>query len=163
MDTKHAEQNAKNSLSSIVAMVKRLEHSQECAGDDHCDVTDADVLVGLGEYAKDGRKATAEEVERYHDEDAARLIIEEDALSVEVRVPWYAPGGGEVPKPEEYMILLTTGGPALRVRGDLNKYGEPDTARLEYQDWGTPWIEYPLSREDENALIAYASVFYYGE
>jgi len=29
-------------------------------------------------------------------------------------------------KAEEFCILLTTGGPALRIRGELNQHMEPD-------------------------------------
>jgi hypothetical protein len=30
-----------------------------------------------------------------------------------------------------------TGGPAVRITGDLADYGEPETASIEYQDWFT--------------------------
>ena len=104
--------------------------------------------------------------------DDARQHIEESILSVEVRTGWYMPG--QTPKPEEYMILLTTGGPALRLIGDLDEYGQPETARLEYQDWDPPWTEYNPGHHDDafkpedydaydSTLLAFASVFYYGE
>ncbi|MDD5355695.1 MAG: hypothetical protein PHY56_04120 [Candidatus Omnitrophica bacterium] len=41
----------------------------------------------------------------------AEQSIREDALDVEVRSGWHAPDG-ERHKPEEYKILLCTGGPA---------------------------------------------------
>jgi len=115
---------------------------------------------------------SCEKMEQDACRDDARDIITESVLSVEVRSGWYMPG--QTPKPEEYSILLTTGGPALRLIGDLDEYGQPETARLEYQDWGTPWTEYnPGHHNDtfkpddydayDSTLLAFVSCFYYGE
>lgn len=93
--------------------------------------------------------------------DLAMQRIQEDALSVEVRTGWHMPGDTEASKPEEYTILLSTGGPATRIIGELDQYGEPKTARLEAQDWFTPWTEYRES--DESVLLEYARCFYFGE
>jgi hypothetical protein len=60
-----------------------------------------------------------------------------------------------------YEILLGTGGPAMRIVGDLNEHGEPDSARLEVQDWGKPWTEY--FRADSEVLLEYAQCFYFAE
>lgn len=76
-------------------------------------------------------------------QDDARQVITEDALSVQVRSDWHNPG--EDSEASEFMILLCTGGPAVRIIGELSEYKEPESARLEYQDWGTPWTSYPLS------------------
>jgi hypothetical protein len=46
-------------------------------------------------------------------------------------------------KPSEFMILLCTGGPAVRIRGELDRYSEPEKPRIEYQDWFTPWQTLP--------------------
>jgi DNA repair exonuclease SbcCD ATPase subunit len=92
------------------------------------------------------------------DQDEARERIQEDALSVEVRSDWTTLG-----KPleaSEYCILLCTGGPAARIVGDLGR-GEPTSARLEYQDWGTPWTEFVNCERD--TLLSYARCFYFGE
>ena len=70
------------------------------------------------------------------DEEEARQRIQEDPFSVEVRSDWTTPG--EPLEPSEFTILLCTGGPAVRIVGELN-LGEPCRAWLEYQDWGTPW------------------------
>jgi len=37
----------------------------------------------------------------------------------------------------------------------------PETAELEYQDWGTPWTEYPLSSEEQKAILEFAQYFSY--
>lgn len=89
----------------------------------------------------------------------AKQAIQEDALSIEVRSGWVS--AGSALEPEEYMILLITGGPAVRVIGELNME-QPETARLEHQDWFTPWTELPLEEEETEALLAYASQFYFG-
>ena len=90
----------------------------------------------------------------------ALQAIQEDALSVQVRSGWYQPG--ETPEAEEYEILLCTGGPAARIIGELGLHDEPETAHLQYQDWFTPWIDYPTRDDDHQALLTYARCFYFG-
>ena len=85
--------------------------------------------------------------------------IEESVLSVMVRDGWRAPGADREP-PEEYEILLATGGPALRIFGTLDQHCQPATAELQMQDWGTPWTRYPAPEE---TLLRFASVFWFGE
>jgi hypothetical protein len=92
-------------------------------------------------------------------QDEARERIEQDALSVEVRSGWHEPSSEPQPA-EEFKILLTTGGPAVQIRGELNG-GEPDRAWLEVQDWGKPWTQY--FKADQDTLLAYARCFYFGE
>lgn len=96
------------------------------------------------------------------DGDAARRTIEESAISVQVRDGWRDPGAAS-DGAEEYEILLTTGGPALRLVGDLDGGQPDDDPRLEYQDWGLPWTEFEPAREFRAELQAFASVFYFGE
>jgi hypothetical protein len=91
----------------------------------------------------------------------AEQAIHEDALDVEVRSGWHTPGSEN--KPEEYMILLCTGGPACRIIGDLSEYGEPENARIEVQDWGTLWTNMQLSSDEEEKVLQYARCFYFGE
>jgi len=155
-----AKGQAKAQLESIVLMMKRLEHSQECDGED-CKLTDQEILDGLGySYEKD-KQASDEERERYHNEYEARQTISEDPLSVEVRSDWHTPSGDS--ESTEYTILLCTGGPACRIIGELGQYNEPETAKIEYQHWFTPWIEYFETTEEENeALLTYAKQFYFG-
>lgn len=100
--------------------------------------------------------------------DAAQSAITDAALSVDVRSGWYAPYNGD-PEPVEYQILLTTGGPSLRITGQLDGYAQPETADLEYQDWGTPWTRYhpahgePLFDTHNADVLTFAQQFYFGE
>lgn len=93
-------------------------------------------------------------------ENAERRILE-DALSVEVRSAWRTLQ--DDPVDTEFRILLCTGGPAVQIRGELNRYGEPERAWIEYQDWGTPWTERANDIGDEMALLEYARCFWFGE
>ena len=95
------------------------------------------------------------------EQERAIEIIQESVLEVSVRSGWYNPGKTEGLKAEEYLILLGTGGPATRIRGELGEYGEPETARLEVQDWFKPWTEYFPAKED--ILLQFARCFYFGE
>lgn len=93
--------------------------------------------------------------------DDAMQRIQEDPLSVEVRTGWYTPG--ETPEAEEFAILLCTGGPAVRIRGELDQYKQPCRAWLEFQDWGTPWTGYHGENVCMDTLLTYCQQFYFGE
>ena len=88
--------------------------------------------------------------------------IAEDPLEVSVRADWHSPGD-EVDVGLEYKILLCTGGPAVRIIGGLDRWKQPDSAALEYQDWGTPWTVLYTDSEEDEALLTYACRFYFGE
>lgn len=96
-----------------------------------------------------------------YDSDGLSQLMQENPLEVSIRSGWYHPG--EKSEPFEFNILLCTGGPAVRIIGDLGDYNQPESARLEYQDWFTVWTEYPLSTEDEAILVEYCQQFYFGE
>jgi hypothetical protein len=92
--------------------------------------------------------------------ETAEDAIRESVLSVMVRDGWRDPGSPACEDgAEEYEILLTTGGPALRIWGRLSQYDEPETAELQMQDWGTPWTRYPAA---EATLLKFAQCFYFG-
>jgi hypothetical protein len=95
------------------------------------------------------------------DEEDVRREIEEGPLSIQVRGGWRSPGESDLTGAEEYEILLSTGGPALRIYGRLGQYNEPETAELQAQDWFTPWTI--VEDCDEDILLTYARSFYYGE
>lgn len=83
---------------------------------------------------------------------------QESALSVELSGTWTP---GATPEADSYIILLSTGGPALRIVGDLGQYGCPSSATMQWQDWGEPWTDICEAEEDD--LLAFASCFYFGE
>ena len=147
-----ARSQARGQLASIVAMVKRLEHSRECDGGEDCELPPIEIMGGLG-YV--GLKPDDDERNEYHDDAAAELAIQEDALSVETRSEWHTPGDAENAGDAEYRVCLCTGGPAVQIIGELGAFG-PDTARLQCQDWFTPWTDVDTTSEDDEALLAYA-------
>ena len=147
-------------LAEIVAEVNRLKHVEECRDDDSCEATDAEIFAALNIHYDGTSEPTAEERQEYHDEEAARRAITEDSYGIQVRSDWVTPG--EPFEAVEYTILLAGGGPALRIIGDLGRFDVPETARLEYQDWFTPWEEFLVEEEeDREALLKYASQMYF--
>jgi hypothetical protein len=178
--TTHSEEQAKAQLSSIKEMLRACD--LETAAQDWAATIDREQCVKLlteeggiqcydSESVDDLREALAVNIsdrtiepEGFEfDEESARQTIQEDPLSVEVRSGWHTPGDEEGKKSAEFCILLCTGGPAVRIRGELDQHGEPDRAWMEHQDWGTPWTELICVGEDNEALIAYARHFYYAE
>ena len=142
-------------------MIKRIEHCQDCDGDEDCELTDKEIFEGLNYVFQEGMAANVEDEELYHNVDEAMDVILEDPLEVSVRSGWHEPGGDT--KPDEYRILLCTGGPAVQITGKINGHGQPDDANLQYQDWFTPWCNYPTTSEEDEALLAYARKFWFGE
>lgn len=108
------------------------------------------------------------------DREDAERYISEDPWSVQVRGGWHSIGDQEnLNAPEEFEILLGTGGPATRIIGELDEHGQPTRARLQSQDWGTQWTDYRgttsadgTQREhmpDDDTLLTYCRCFYFGE
>lgn len=94
----------------------------------------------------------------------AQRRIQEDPLSVEVRSDWHSPAAADYERHiSEYRILLCTGGPAVQIIGELSQFGEPESARLQHQDWFKPWTDYPLTKEEEESVLQYAQQFYFGQ
>lgn len=125
---------------------------------------DLDRAAAHDETGKSAFDAIAEMVDalvaaKYSDD--ALQAIYEDPLSVLVRDGWRNPGD-PADSPEEYEILLSTGGPATRIQGELSR-GEPTSAHLEVQDWFTPWQEWRGEGWSEETLLTYARSFYFGE
>tara|TARA_R110001592_G_scaffold29831_1_gene107591 strand:- start:2207 stop:2608 length:402 start_codon:yes stop_codon:yes gene_type:complete len=87
------------------------------------------------------------------------ININSSPLEISVRNGWRSVEREEGDDaPAEYQILLSTGGPAFRIVGRLDRYAEPESATLQFQDWGTPWVDV---WEGKNTL-KYASAFYFG-
>lgn len=104
-------------------------------------------------------KFTGCKLPEYNDQDKALEEIQEGPLSVQISGTW---SPGETPEADGFEILLSTGGPALRIKGDLGQWMEPSRAYLQMQDWGTPWTDVFLDHEDSQALLTYAQQFYFG-
>ena len=85
--------------------------------------------------------------------------VQEIPLSLLVRSDWHVPGGESTYS--QFELLLSTGGPAIRILGELDSYGEPYRPALQFSDWGVSWTDHPESKVD--ALLWFAGQFYYGE
>jgi hypothetical protein len=94
--------------------------------------------------------------------EAAETAIQEDPLSIEVRGDWHAVGA-ESAKPSEFKIELCTGGPAVRIVGELNEYNEPECGFIQFQDWFTAWQLLPLNDAESEAVLEYCRQFYFAE
>lgn len=62
---------------------------------------------------------------------------------------------------DRFELLLATGGPAVRIMGELDSHGEPDRAWLEVQDWFKPWSQF--FGADQDKLLTYCRCFYFAE
>jgi len=161
VEKSHGQKNAEAALENIVVMVKRLNHAQECDGA-HCDLTTEEIFAGINTAYSEGDEADDEEREEYHDEEQARERIQEDALEVSVMADtWTSPG--EELKADAYRVLITYGGPACQVKGDLDEHMMPESAEIQHQDWSTPWTTLPTTSEQDDALLEYARQFYFGD
>lgn len=168
----HAQDQARAQYESIAAMVaavecdfdqlevlreERAEFIRERMTDTDCNQACAEYEYTL-EHAEDASELAELEAAagEYDSQEDAEQAIQDDPLSVEVRSDWTTPG--EDLTPSEFCILLCTGGPAVRIVGELSD-GEPVRAWMEYQDWGTPWSQYYDA--DSATLLDYARRFYF--
>lgn len=179
-DDDHAIQNARGWADTLVQYAAALEcdydRLEELRDERESLVADANAAEGdveAGEHIKALANWDAENGEELAELIAAATIdgeiqdsadtvrerIQEAPLSVEVRSDWCAPG--DTMEAGEFRILLTTGGPALQIRGELDQHKEPCRAWLEYQDWGTPWTQFFDVEQD--TLLTFAQQFYFGE
>ena len=157
-------QELRDDFYALTEAVKDAEAEYHDADDDNLTET-TDALNEAREALTQWETDNAEELVQLEaaagdctDEEDARQRIQENPLSVEVRSDWVSPG--EELTAGEFQILLCTGGPAVRIVGELYR-GEPCRAWLEYQDWGTPWTQY--FGADSDTLCRYASFFFFGE
>lgn len=88
-------------------------------------------------------------------------------LACEVRSGWMQVSCGQDFEPEEFRILLCTGGPAVQIRGTfgtpvtvLQKHTPIQEAWIEHQDWGTPWTRLDTDDIDEAVLKRFADLFF---
>lgn len=116
-------------------------------------------LVELAENLRDAREAEDENAI-----EAAQDAIDCDPLSIRVRDGWRSLHE-ESDGPAEFEILLSTGGPASRIVGTLDEYGEPENFHVEVQDWFQPWQSFVGMTGKQGDLIRqyYLSQFYFCE
>lgn len=166
-----AEAIGKPAYESIAAMVAALEcdydrleelrEARDCWSPEDDGAPPASTWAAL--YPEDAEElaelesAAAGNGDPCEDREEAERYIQEDPLSVEVRSDWTTPG--EEMQAGEFCILLTAGGPAVRIRGELDQYGEPCRAWLEVQDWFEPWTQY--FGAGQATLLTYARCFRY--
>jgi hypothetical protein len=153
-EVNHAEENAKGWYETIEEQVAAMEMDWNR----YKELKETDVN-DLTEEEKEELKELEETAREFENYDDVIERIQEEPLSVHVRSGWYNPGENEV-MPEEFEILLSTGGPALRMIGDLDEHLQPCNCRLEHQDWFKPWTEY--HDVDSDVLEKWANVFYFG-
>lgn len=180
-DESHSRNQAKAQLESIKEMVagltcdyERLEELKEAFEDWKNDCIETaeteererptDLTVkDWAQLSDEGEELQAliDAAGEYENREDAEQRIQEDPLSVQVRSDWHDPGAKN--EPGQFEILLCTGGPACRIIGELNQYAEPESARIEHQDWGTPWTEYRITGDEEKIVLTYCRCFYFGE
>lgn len=176
----HALQSAEATAESIIAMVaalevdyNRLEELQneydeiiERRDDiSAAAVTRALALKELERWTEENGEEfnkLKDDAGEYTSRDDVEQTIHEDPLSVEVRSDWHIPGDEEGAKPSEFCILLTTGGPACRIVGELDEYLQPSRAWIEYQDWFTPWTQL-FNKIEQDTLLTYCQQFFFGD
>tara|TARA_B100000424_G_scaffold98510_1_gene73873 strand:- start:188 stop:562 length:375 start_codon:yes stop_codon:yes gene_type:complete len=113
-----------------------------------------------GSYIEQSNVTTQEQEEKLEE---IRETILNSALSVEFRSGWYSSlyDRVRIGEPAEFKILLSWGGPALRIFGELDNYG-PVNPKLQYQDWGTPWTDFKITEDQQKALNWFCNCFYFG-
>ena len=105
-----ANEYAKRAIDTIRDDLDAYEHAQQC-------VTEGCRRGSETRKSGQHRVLRHNNPEAWHDPEIARATILQDPLSVQVRSGWCSPGSGPG-SPEEYEILLATGGPAARIIGE---------------------------------------------
>ena len=105
---------------------------------------------------------TTEEEENRIEEITQEVL--NSALSLEFRNGWYSDlyHLKGVTEPIEFKILLSWGGPALRIIGKIEENFAVNP-KLQFQDWGTPWTDLQIKSENQqDALNWFCNCFYFG-
>jgi len=120
------------------------------------------IVEMMDAYHKAEKDGEAEYEDDKYNADTMREIIEEKALSVEVRSDWHSVGTTDEDV-AEFRILLCTGGPAVQIVGTLGEYREPDECTIQHQDWFTAWADYAMTSDQNLAVLEYCQMHYFGE
>jgi len=116
----------------------------QCDADEASDSATVDIERGtsrLGMMQHRRIERTARRCGDCKDVDQARERIQEGRIRRSGARRLAQPGDCTRRLPE-FFILLCTGGPAVRIMGEIDDGLQPSRAWIEYQDWGTPWTEY---------------------
>ena len=140
----NARQQAQSQVSGIVGMIRAIEcdfdRLEELREEKHYCEDDGLVFEWSEELAE--LEGWAGEFES---EEEARDAIYETPLSVEVRSGWRSVGE-DAGEPEEFRIVLCTGGPHVELTGDIG-----GAVRVVCKDWGESGEYYPDA--DERAAL----------
>jgi hypothetical protein len=176
----HAIQNAQgwtDTIRSLVAALECYDRLAELRGEREAlaeEITTADQAhtraeaenalfiwdTENGDELRELIEAATVDGDEMKDADSVRERILESPLSVQVRSGWH--NAGEPGEAEDFEILLSTGGPALRIVGELDEHKQPHRAWLEYQDWSTPWTHHHVDGFADT-LLTFCQQFYFGE
>lgn len=167
------ENQARAQVESIAAMVaalecdyERLEYLRDMRAEwvyEYCSATGAETTAAQKTWAQENPDDAAELAELESaagdctSEDDAHERIEQDPLSVEIRSGWVSTK--EDFEPEEFRIVLCTGGPHVEIVGALDR-GEPSRPRILYRDWETSGELFDFDRD---TVLSYCRVFYFGD
>ena len=110
-------------------------------------------LASIKEMLKAVENATGDERE------AAEQAIYDDPLEVSVRCASWSSQYDNL-EPDEYRILLCTGGPAVQLEGELDDRNQPYNVQLQHQDWFEPWETLSIDDKDTETLLTYARHFF---
>jgi|SRR5690554_941608 len=151
-----AKNTAKAHIQNIVDLVDalnaewiRIWAARDIDEDRVLDESERDELIELEKRA--GGYQSREDVEQ---------AIQEKPLSIEVRSGWASSFHDFTPN--EFRIVLCTGGPHVEIRGDIGLHGEPQDVKVFYADWAEKG-EYSLSVEEREAVTEFCQQFYFGE
>jgi hypothetical protein len=139
-ESAHAIHNAKGHLETIYGSWLAIQWLAD--GNRDGNDLNADARQILRDHGWDG---TNEDDTR----EAIEQALREGPLSIETRADWISPSevAGEA---VEFRILISTGGPALRVVGDLSPI---TNVSMEWQDWFTPWTTYTDTTTDQDEAL----------
>ena len=146
----NAKQQAQSQVQSIVEMIRAMEcdfDRLEELREEKRDCEDDGLAFEWSEELAELEKQAGE----YADQDEARDAIYETPLSVEVRSGWHSVGE-DAGEPEEFRIVLCTGGPQVELTGDIG-----GSVRVVFKDWGESGEYYP-DADERSALEQFVSM-----
>ena len=114
----------------------------------------------IGLHIEQSNPTTQEQEEKLEE---IRETIINSALSVEFRSGWYSSlyDRVRIGEPAEFKILLSWGGPSLRIIGEIEENFAVNP-KLQYQDWGTLWTDLEITEDQQDALNWFCNCFYFG-